>query len=213
MPRPERRLPSRRGGSYSNRPTQNGARPAAGGRRGNGRSGGYGGRAASNGPNQVAIFAGLGGVAVVLVIVLVVLLSAGGGGGTNPVDNSARVDTPEPTPTKVAGGPAPKVLRPFTDAEKLMIREKIEKLDEDYDEAKALKDEGFRCQNAGDLDGAQEAWTEAYDLLNRMSGEAEILLDPFGDDAYDRLERFLPRAYNTIGRWDTLKSEFYKYLK
>jgi hypothetical protein len=197
MPRPNRRGPARRQAGYSNR-------PAAGGRRGNG----YGNRNA--GASNAPMFAILGGVGAVLVIVLVIILASGG--DPDPVDNTPDVADRDTQSTKPSG-PAPVVLQPFTEAQKKQILEMIDRLDPEYAEAKELKDEGFRHHNVQDYEEAQAAWKKADVILVRISGEAEMLMANYGDDAYDRLERFIPRAYHAIGKWDRLKAEYKKYLK
>jgi hypothetical protein len=158
------------------------------------------------------LYATLAGVGVVLVIVLVVLLASGG--GKPSVDEVATNPKPEepPAPVTVNTGDGPQVLVPFTSAEKTRIREKIEELDRDYDRAKDLSEAGHLAHARQDYEDAQAAWQEAYDLLRHMQGEAELLLQPFGDDGWDRLERFMPRESRVTERWDKLMREFYKYL-
>ena len=217
MARPSRRGPSRRGGSYSSQ-RQTGQRAtnqrsAPNNRRQNGRRGGYGGGRGSGGNDQMPIYIGLGVGAVVLIGVLIFLLA--GGGGDVDVTPVVRNNPTEERPVRPADfdPDAPEVLLPFSSAEKERIRAKIEKLDEDYDEAKDLKDEGFLAQNRQDYEDAQAAWKEAQRLLNKMDDGSNTLELEFGAEVWERIEQFMPTVNRTIQRWGKLRREFTKYLK
>jgi hypothetical protein len=207
MPRPSRRTTTRRSGSYSSRPSVE-PRRAGGGR--NGYRSGAGSRGA--GDNQVVLYSVIAVAGLVLVIALVVLLSRSGDSPkVEPVAENPQPEKRAP-PVTVDDGDGPRVLVPFTSEEKARIRSKIEELDRDYDRAKDLSDAGHLAHARQDYEDAQAAWQEAYSLLRHMQGEAELLLEPFGDDAWDRLERFMPTESRTTERWDKLMREFYKYL-
>jgi hypothetical protein len=157
------------------------------------------------------IYVGLGVGAVVLIGVLVFLLSSGGD-DTTPV---VRNNEPEVQPTRptVLDPNAADVLKAFSSAEQERIRATIELLDEDYDEAKDLKDQGFLAQNRQDYEDAQAAWKEAQRLLDKMDAGSNALELEFGDDVWERLEQFMPTVNRTIQRWGKLRREFTKYLK
>jgi len=211
MARPSPRGPSRRGGSYSTQRPSN-QRAASGNRRPTGGRAGYGGGGRGNGGNdQMPIYVGLGVGAVVLIGVLVFLLSSGGD-DTTPV---VRNNEPEVQPTRptVLDPNAADVLKAFSSAEQERIRATIELLDEDYDEAKDLKDQGFLAQNRQDYEDAQAAWKEAQRLLDKMDAGSNALELEFGDDVWERLEQFMPTVNRTIQRWGKLRREFTKYLK
>ena len=221
MPRPNRRGPSRRGGSYSQRPTQESRRPSPG-RAGNDRSGGrsgsrnggggYGGRRPAQGNSQVPIYAALGGVALVLVGVLIFLVTSGGGEPTKPKAEEPKAEENAAEVVNV-DGEGPRVLRPFTSAEKEKIRTLVEKLNRNYDRAYELKNEGFEAHDKQDYDTAQRAWREARELLFPMIEEFELFFEDYGEDNWDRLERFMPGESRTVHSWEKLLSEFAKYTK
>jgi hypothetical protein len=201
-----RRDPGRgqsRGQGYGSRPSRQPAQrggPAGYGGRGNGGSGGGG----NNAPILAVI--AIGGVAVVVFLIL--LLTRDKGDREYQVPPVAGRSAPDRQPESSTPRYVPPT--PLTEAEKTRIKETVDRLELDFPEARRLKDEGFRAQNSGDREQAQECWKEARDKLHEMIAEAETLFETIGDE---RVETYYKSYYDIPGNWPKLLAEFQKYIE